>query len=302
MIKLHLIILECSFMLGRSHEAQKKEVTYRGLKSRLTPTLLLLAGLIMGLTACSTPQEVIQAKATATATPPIPPVIEVSPDPTPMMYNSGSLIELWSPRGTNAEVLTFPDNKTISVPSRICGPNGGCSVWSYDDTEIVIDPNAQGGVAYFDYLNDDPKNADDITGCFLKGVSLPQVTEDGIVTPQFFKVLAVKETAGTIIACDLVFNLWDLDQQMSPEDKDVLESFTDGLAALAVMEPKNPFGIQYKGDPEWDKIMENFAVEPNCVTPSVLNTVGYFCRQGVIRPPQPEAPLSCDYSAIPICP
>lgn len=277
-------------MLGRGPEAQKRErIRPPSLRGHLANALLGLAGLSIFLAACTTPQSVIQAKATATATP------ITNPQPT-------SLIELWSPRGTNAEVLTFPDNKTISVPSRICGPDGGCSVWSYDATEIVINPNAQGGVAYFDYLNDDPKNADDITGCFLKGVSLPQVTEDGIVTPQFFKVLAVKETAGTIIACDLVFNLWDLDQQMSPENKDVLESFTDGLAALAVMEPKNPFGIQYKGDPEWDKTMGNFAVEPNCVTQSVLNAVEYFCRQGVIRPPQPEDPLLCDYSPILTCP
>ncbi len=291
-----------NFMLGRGPEAQTGRETKRRLESNLTPALLLLTGLIIGLTACTTPPEEIQAKVTATATPiHIPPATEVSPNPPTMDNSSVSLFDLWSPRAIEAEVLTFPDGKKMSVPSWLVGPNGSESYWSSVTTEFAYDPEAQGGVAYFDYLNDDPQNADNITGCSVVAVKLPQVTEDGIVTPQFFKVLAVKETAGTIIACDLALNLWDLDQKMSPDEGTVLQSFTDGLAALAVMEPKNPFGIQYKGDPEWDKIMGSYTVAPDCVTKSVLDAIYYFCKQGTIRPPQPEDPLLCDYP-IPTCP
>jgi len=286
-------------MLGRGPEAQTGRETKRRLESNLTPALLLLTGLIIGLTACTTPQSVIQAKATATATPPIPPVIEVSPGPTP--YYPRTLYDVY--RSHIYDLSRIPMSTDLGqYPSWV-----GESFWD-PNIEVTKDtsPDA-GGRSLFNYV----WSGNDITGCKIVKIVLPVSTESNGIPPEYADLTEKKEISAEIVACDIAFKIYDLDKTMYPQDELQMLAFLDALAAIAATEPGGPYGFSLEGNSEWDAILSTYRVEPTCVTSSLKELAQILCKNGNTIPTNlplnPNEPLpkdffpKCDFSEVPEC-
>ena len=288
-----------NFMLGGGLEAQKRErIRPPRLRGILTNALLGLAGLSLVLTACATPQSVIQAKATATPIH-IPPATEVTVLSTP--YYTRTLYDVY--RSHIYDLSRIPMSTDLGqYPSWV-----GESFWD-PNIEVTKDtsPDA-GGRSLFNYV----WSGNDITGCKIVKIVLPVSTESNGIPPEYADLTEKKEISAEIVACDIAFDIYDLDETMYPQDESEMLAFLDALAAIAATEPGGPYGFSLEGNSEWDAILSTYRVEPTCVTSSLKELAQILCKNGNTIPTNlplnPNEPLpkdffpKCDFSKVPEC-